>query len=389
MFIPYGHQSISDEEVEILKKVLTSGWLTQGKEVTLFEKEFCEYTNSKFSSATSSGTTALHTAYSSLGVKRNTEVITVSLTFLATANPVIHLGGEVIFTDIDDSLNISISALEELLDKNYIKQEGNFPISKKRKTKLVLLSIVHFAGLPVDMEKIKKLCDSWNIHIIEDAAHALGSEYKCGFKVGSSKYSNATTFSFHPVKLITTGEGGMITTNSQILSKKHKIYRHHGINKENLKNKNLWYYEQQVLGHNFRLSDIHSAIGRVQLKKCSSFINKRKNIANIYFEELKDIENIKLPINSKGHSWHIFVIRVPSKIRDNLFLKLREKDIGVQVHYQPIHLQPYYQKRYRNFNLPKTENLWKEIITLPLYPDLSENNQNKVIENIKKIIKRI
>jgi len=235
MFIPYGQQSISEDEINILKRVLKSGWLTQGKEVTLFENEFSKYINSKFSTATSSGTTALHTAYSSLGVKKNTEVITTSFTFLATVNPIIHLGGEVIFTDIDSSLNLSISFFEDLLDKNYIKREGMYPLSKKRKKELSLLSVVHFAGLPVDMESIKKICDSWNINIVEDAAHALGSEYKCGFKVGSCKYSQATTFSFHPVKLITTGEGGMITTNSEILQEKHKIYRHHGIVRKKLK----------------------------------------------------------------------------------------------------------------------------------------------------------
>jgi len=389
MFIPYGQQSISEDEINILKKVLKSGWLTQGKEVSLFENEFSKYINSKFSTATSSGTTALHTAYSSLGVKKNTEVITTSFTFLATVNPVIHLGGEVTFTDIDPSLNLSISSFEALLDKNYIKREGMYPLSKKRKNELTLLSVVHFAGLPVDMERIKKICDSWNINIVEDAAHALGSEYKCGYKVGSCKYSQATTFSFHPVKLITTGEGGMITTNSEILLEKHKIYRHHGIVKKNLKNKNLWYYEQQVLGHNFRLSDIHSAIGRVQLLKCSLFLKKRKDLANIYLKEFKDNDKITLPVNSKGHSWHIFVIRVPNRIRDKLFSELREKEIGVQVHYQPVHLHPYYQRRYKNIDLPKTKKLWKEIITLPLYPNLTEDNQYRVIESIKKILKRI
>jgi len=377
--LPYGHQWIDEEDVKAVIEALHSDWITQGPKVAEFEEEFSRYVGVKYAVAVSSGTAALHTACFAAQIEKGDEVITSPITFAASANCVLYQGGTPVFADIDaDTLNI---------DPVEIKKK----ITKKTKA----LIPVDFTGQPVNLEKILQIAQDNNLVIIEDASHALGATYK-NSKIGS--ISDMTIFSFHPVKHITTGEGGMITTNSEKYYERLKLFRTHGITKEKDKLLNYegpWYYEMQELGYNYRLTDFQCALGLSQLKKIDKFISRRREIVKKYNYEFKDMSELKIPeINptDSNPAWHIYMIQLNLdrlKVdRREIFEALRAENIGVNVHYIPVHLQPYYQKRfgYRRGDFLRAENYYSRAITLPVFPKMSDIDINDVIKAMNKVI---
>jgi UDP-4-amino-4,6-dideoxy-N-acetyl-beta-L-altrosamine transaminase len=391
--IPYGHQWIDQSDIEEVVKVLKSDWLTQGPKVKEFEDALCKYTGAKYAVAVSSGTAALHLACLAAGTKEGDEAITSPITFMASSNSILYCGGKPVFIDIEpDTGNIDSKKI-----KNYLNSQ---PQSKPKPKAIIP---VHYAGHPCDMEAIHDIAKENNLVVIEDAAHALGASYK-GDKIGSCKYSDMATFSFHPVKSITTGEGGAITTNNKEYYQKLIMLRQHGITKAPKKflnpyhlshNPGSWYHEMQLLGFNYRITDFQSALGTSQLKKLNGFIERRREIAGIYDDAFKDNEFFDLPIEKDyaKSSWHLYPIRLKDKYKDKkilIFNKLREKGLGVQVHYIPVYLQPYYQNLgYKLGICSNAEDFYQREISLPLYPAMSEADMNytkdKVIETLSEI----
>ena len=378
-FIPYGTQDIGKEEIDEVISVLKSDFLSTGPKIKEFENKFANYVGSKYAVAVSSGTAALHCACLAAGIKEGDEVITTPFTFVATSNSILYRGASPVFVDINkDTFNINESNIEEKITS---------------RTKAIIP--VHFAGQPCEMDKIKEIANKYNLIIIEDAAHALGAEYK-NRKIGT--IGDMTTFSFHPEKHITTGEGGMITTDNEELYKKLLIYRNHGITRDesefvNNKDGN-WYYEQIELGYNYRLTDFQSALGIVQLDKMQSSLNRRNEIVEMYEKELNEIEELKLPkvSNEIKSSWHLYIIRVTDKSinRKEVFDKLREKNIGVNVHYIPVYWNPYYEKLgYKKGLCPNVEEIYKQIITLPLHPKMTNEDVEYIIKSLKDIIREL
>jgi len=367
--IPYGNQWIDEEDIKEIVKVFKSDWLTQGPLVDKFEKAVAKYCKAKYAVVVSSGTAALHMAYSVAGIKEGDEVITTPLTFAATSNMLVFCGAKPIFIDIQqDTLNINP---EEIIKK----------ITKKTKA----IVSVDFAGHPCDYDKIIKIAKDNNLLVIEDACHALGAEYK-GKKIGS--FSDMTILSFHPVKNITTGEGGAILTNNKDFYEKLKSFRHHGIIKKPKKGK--WYYEIENPGYNYRLTDFQCALGISQLKKIGKFLKRRKEITVKYNKAFKGIEKIILPLEKDyvKSAWHIYPIQVKSANRKKIFEYLQKNNIGVQVHYMPLHLHPFYKKKfgYKKGDFPIAEKYYDGAITLPLFPKMSEQNINKVINTLKHAV---
>jgi UDP-4-amino-4,6-dideoxy-N-acetyl-beta-L-altrosamine transaminase len=378
-FIPYGHQFIDKENIKEVVNVLKSDWITQGPKVREFEEALCKYTGAKYAVVVSSGTAALHIACLAAGIQQGDEVITSPITFVASANCVVYCGGKPVFADIqDDTINI---------DPQEIKKK----ISKKTKA----IIPVHFAGHPCDLEEIYSIAKDNNLIIIEDACHALGAEYK-GYKIGSCKFSDMTVFSFHPVKSITTGEGGAVLTNNEELYEKLLMLRTHGITKDKNKllNKNEgdWWYEMHYLGFNYRITDFQCALGLSQLRKLDSFIQYRRKIVEIYNKDLSEIDEIILPIERPyvKSSWHIYYIRLKnSEKRREVFKKLSKQNIGVQVHYIPVYLHPYYIKTfgYKEGCCPKAESYYKSAITIPLFVGLKKSEIKYIVDHIKGTIK--
>lgn len=373
--IPYGRQWIDKKDIAEVVKVLKSDWLTQGSKVEEFEKAVAKYCQAKYAVAFSSGTAALHAAYFAIGLKKEDEIITSPLTFAATANTAVFFGAKPVFADIDiETLNINPEEIEKKITK---------------KTKAI--TAVDFAGHPCDYDKIFKIAKKHNLLVIEDAAHSLGSEYK-GKKIGS--LADLTVFSFHPVKNITTGEGGMVLTDRKDFYDKMKAFRHHGINKK--PELGGWYYEIETPGQNYRLTDIQSALGLSQLKKIGKFIAKRREIAKQYSRELKNIKEIILPQEKDfvKTAWHIYPIQLKlEKLkagRRTIFDKLRKQGIGVQVHYMPLHLHPFYKNNYgyKKGDFPIAEKYYERAVTLPLFPKMTSQEIRKVISAVKKIISR-
>lgn len=377
--LPYGHQWIDEEDIKAVSDVLRSDWITQGPKIAEFEKEFAKYVGVRYAVAVNSGTAALHTACFAAQIEKGDEVITTPITFAASANCVLYQGGTPVFADIkEDTLNIDPEEIEKKITK---------------KTKALIP--VDFTGLPVDLEKILRIAKDNNLIIIEDASHALGATYK-GSKIGS--ISDITIFSFHPVKHIATGEGGMITTNNKEYYERLILFRTHGITKERDKLLNYegpWYYEMQELGYNYRLTDFQCALGLSQLKKIDRIIQCRREIVEKYNSEFKDIPEIKIPEINPANStpaWHIYVIQLNlEKLktdRREIFKALRAENIGVNVHYIPVHLQPYYKKRfgYHLGDFPRAENYYSRAITLPIFPKMSDRDVDDVIRAVKKVI---
>lgn len=381
-YIPYGHHWIDKDDIKEVVKVLESDWITQGPKVKEFEDALCKYAGTKYAVVVSSGTAALHVACLAAGIKAGDEVVTSPVTFVASANCILYCGGKPIFADVqEDTANI---------DPKEIRKKIN------RRTKAIVP--VHFAGHPCDLEEIKDIAKKHNLIVIEDATHALGAEYK-GSKIGSCKYSDMTIFSFHPVKSITTGEGGAVLTNKKYLYERLLVFRNHGVTKDpqNFIKINSdfghWYYEMQELGFNYRITDFQCVLGISQLKKLDKFLERRKEIVNIYNRELSKIDEIILPIEKPyvKSAWHVYYIRIKDpKRRKSIFEKLRKSGIGVQVHYIPVYCHPYYQKKgYKKGICPRAEDFYQREISIPLYYGMNNKDINYVTSTILKVFKQI
>ena len=373
MYIPYGRQCIEQDDIDAVVEVLRSDYVTTGPAVTDFEKAVAEYTGAKYAVAVANGTAALHVACLAAGLTEGDEVITTPITFAASANCALYCGATPVFADIEaDTYNIDPVEIEKKITE---------------RTKAIIA--VHFTGQPCKMDEIHAIAKKHNLLVIEDAAHALGADYK-GKKIGS--ISDMTTFSFHPVKHITTGEGGMITTNSKELYERLILFRSHGItrNEEMLtKNEGGWYYEQLDLGYNYRITDIQCALGISQMKKLDRFVARRREIAARYDKAFAEVEQIITPKQEEGcnNSWHLYVIQVTGQERKEVFDQLRAKNIGVNVHYIPVYKHPYYQQNgYSEVCCKNGEQYYERAISLPMYPLLSAEEQDYVIEAVKEIV---
>lgn len=371
--IPYGRQTIEEDDIQAVVDVLRSDYLTTGPKIAEFEKMVADYVGAKYAVAISNGTSALHAACFAAGIQPGDEVITTPLTFAASSNCVLYCGGTPVFADVDP--------------KTYNIDPEDIRRKITDKTKAIIA--VHLAGQPCDMDEIHKIAKEHDLLVIEDGAHALGSVYK-GKKVGT--LSDMTTFSFHPVKPITTGEGGMIVTDNEEFYKKMMLFRSHGITRdENLMTRNdgPWFYQQLDLGYNYRITDIQCALGCSQMKKLDRFLARRKEIVARYNEAFADCENIvtpyQLPETESG--WHLYIVQVKNCDRRKVFEALREHGIAVNVHYIPVYMHPYYQEHgYKDVHCRNAEAIYSHIISLPLYPTLTEEQQQYVIETLKYVI---
>lgn len=374
-YIPYGRQDINEDDINAVVEVLKSDFLTTGPKVAEFEQKFAEYVGAKYAVAVSNGTAALHIACLSAGIKEGDEVITSPITFAASANCALYCGAKPVFADIDPvTYNIDCKSIEQLITD---------------KTKAIIP--VHYTGQPCDMDEIHRIADKYNLLVIEDAAHAVGAEYK-GKKIGG--LSDMTEFSFHPVKHITCGEGGIVTTNDEKLYEKLKLYRTHGITRnpnEMSKYDGAWYYEQIGLGYNYRITDFQSALGMSQLKRIETFLKRRREIADKYNQAFQNVDGITIPkqLKDTNSAWHLYVIQVDKSIRRQMFDFLRENNIGVNVHYIPVYTFPYYREHgYRDVKCEHAEALYESIISLPMYYGLKDEEQDYVIDKVKEISSR-
>lgn len=388
--IPYSRQIITWGDVLRVAYTLKFKNLTQGPAIERFEDCISKYVGSKYAVAVSSATAGLHLSHLALDVPRGSTIATSPMSFVASANTALYAGLNPIFIDINvDSGNISVESFQKEITQHDIKT----------------LIPVHYAGAPCEMNELYEICKTEGIHIIEDAAHALGSIYPTGERVGSCKFSDLTVFSFHPVKNITTGEGGVITTNSENLYKKLLQLRSHGINKDtnDYRNKeqaytagviNPWYYEMSTLGFHYRMTDLQAVLGYSQMKKLKKFLNKRSKIAKRYdraFTKNKFFRPIQLG-SRKESAKHLYPILIDfSKVsisKNTIINKLKKSGIITQVHYLPIPLHQYYKELGYNINnLPNTQSFYNQILSIPLFPGISRMKQQKIIRTIQKVIK--
>lgn len=381
--IPYSTQWLDEDDIRAVTAALESGWITQGPAGAKFEAELAAYCGAKYAVAVSNGTAGLHLACLATGIGTGDVVLTSPITFVASANCALYAGAEPRFVDIDPTTrNIDLADLEKTLAAGGVRA----------------IVPVHFAGLPCDMEKVGELARQHDVTVIEDACHALSAEYRTGAgewqKVGSCLHSDMAVFSFHPVKPMTTGEGGAVTTNSRELYEKLLALRTHGITKDPkklLKNDGPWYYEMQELGFNYRLTDIQCALGSSQLKKLDRWRSRRAEIAAKYDAAFGNHPEIKIlpPDSGKKSAHHLYVIEVDS--RDRFFEELQEGGLGVQVHYIPVHLQPYYRERflYAEGDFPVSEAYYRRCVSIPLYPKMPELDVDHVIEAVIKKVRLI
>lgn len=376
--IPYGRQEIDSEDVEAVLKTLRSDWLTQGPTVPKFEQIIGNYCRAKHAIATNSATSALHIACLALGVKKGDIIWTSPISFVASANCALYCGADVDFVDVNP---ITYNLCPELLEKKLIqaKKSGDLPR---------VLIPVHLAGQSCDMAKIYELSQRYSFRIIEDASHAIGGQYKESL-IGGCRFSDITVFSFHPVKIITTGEGGMVLTNSKKLADKVRLLRSHGI----IKDQSLmqgpidgpWYYEQTSLGYNFRMTDLQASLGISQSKRLDSIIERRRSIASKYDRELEALPLIT-PAQSLDclSSWHLYIVKLKlseiSRTKKEVFESMREKGIGVNLHYIPIYRHPYYRSLgLSDKDFPNSAEYYREAMTIPIYPNMTEEQQASVI----------
>ena len=376
-FIPYGHQWIDEEDIEEVVKVLKSDWITTGPKIEEFETALCRYIGCKYAAAVNSGTSALDIAVHALNLPAGSEVITTPLTFVATSNAILYNNLKPVFADIEkETRNINPSEIRKKITD---------------KTKAIIY--VDYAGHPCDIKEIKEIAEEYNIYLIEDASHAIGAEYY-GRKIGN--FADLTIFSFHPVKLMTTGEGGAVITNNEDFYEKLKMLRNHGIDKSTLDRfgpKAEWAYDLEFLGRNYRMTDFQAALGISQLKKLDEFIKRRNEIAKRYNEVFGGVSEIETPVIKPyvKHAWHIYTILLNSINRDEFFSKMMEKNIGVNVHYIPIYRFSYYQEHF-NFNskdFPVTEEVFSKIVTLPLFPKMEDEEVTYVINTVRETIDEI
>lgn len=375
--IPYGKQYIDESDIEAVSEVLKSSYLTTGPKVEEFENKLCELTRAKFAIAISNGTSALHAACFAAGITQGDEVITTAITFAASANAILYCGGIPVFADIDqETWNIDPKEIEKKITK---------------KTKAVI--VVDFTGQVVQLDEIRDICERYKLLLIEDAAHSIGTKYK-GVPVGG--IADLTTFSFHPVKTITCGEGGAILTNNKDYYEKMKLFRSHGITRDsNLMDNNPYngYNEQIELGYNYRMTDFQAALGVSQLKKLFIFSKRRSEIVRQYNETFSKVQQITLQkeIPESETTRHLYIIRIKSdslKVgRDEIYKALNAENIGLQVHYIPVYFHPYYKSLgYKKGICPIAEELYEEIITIPLYYSLTDEDVQDVIKAVVKVI---
>ncbi len=388
--IPYGKQQIDENDIQSVVDCLSSSFLTQGPLIPQFEQSVAEYVGARFAVAVSSGTAALHIAALAAGLKPGDALLTSPITFVATSNAALYAGGSPLFADVDPgTINISPAAVENMLEIN---------------PRIKIISPVHFSGLPCDMHTIKKLADAAGAVIVEDAAHALGSRYDDGSAVGSCKYSLMTVFSFHPVKSITTGEGGLITTNDEAIYRRLLRLRSHGINKEadtfqvpeNALTKgvsNPWYYEMQELGFHYRITDIQCALGLSQLKKLDSYLSRRLELVKRYDLAFADSDLIK-PAQAAGRNQsahHLYPVRInfeAAGLTRAMFMgELRRQGVITQVHYIPVTMQPFYQRLgFVTDDYPHAKSYYAQALSLPLYVDLTDAQQDSVIALVLELL---
>ena len=375
--IPYGKQWIDDDDIKSMVEVLQSDWITTGPKIDEFERAVTAFTSSEYAIAVSSGTAALHAAMFAIDVRSDDEVIVPAMTFAATANCVVFQGGTPIFADIDpDMLLINPTDVERKITE---------------KTKAIIA--VDYTGHPADYDVLEQITNEYGLFLIADACHAIGGAYK-GRPVGS--LADLSTFSFHPVKHITTGEGGAITTNNEKFARRMRIFRNHGITTDHRQRaeQGSWFYEMIDLGYNYRITDFQCALGMSQLKKLPQWVGRRQKIARQYDEAFENNEYIQ-PLSVRtnvSHAYHLYVVRVLfsqlSIDRTALFSKLREKGIGTNVHYIPVHLHPFYQKKFgtKAVLCPIAETAYKEILSLPIFPRMSDEDVDEVIDSLSEII---
>lgn len=384
--IPYGRQSISEADIASVVAVLRSDFLTQGPAVPRFEQALADYCDVGHAVAVNSATSALHLACLALDVGPGDVVWTSPNTFVASANCAVYCGAEVDFVDIDSAtFNLSIAALTEKL--KWAEQRGMLP-------KVVIA--VHFAGLSCDMQAIYRLSETYGFSIIEDASHAIGGQY-LDQAIGCCRYSDITVFSFHPVKIITTGEGGVATTNNPELARRMTLLRSHGITRESSEMTHLpdgpWYYQQIELGFNYRMTDMQAALGLSQLGRLDDFVAKRHELVKLYYRYLSDLPVVwQRQTNECYSAFHLFVVRMQPKnlwsTQIQVFERMREADVGVNLHYIPVHLQPFYRaKGFAPGDFPVAEAYYEQAITLPLYPDLAEVQIQQVVDTLRKASK--
>ncbi len=384
--IPYGKQDVNQADIDAVINILESDYITQGPQVPLFEKTVSDYCGVEYGVVVNSATSALHIACLALGLGKGDWLWTSPNSFVASANCGLYCGAQVDFVDIDpQTYNLSAEELEQKLIQ--AKQEGKLP--------KIIIS-VHFAGQSCDMKRIHSLSQEYDFKIIEDASHAIGGKY-LDQPIGSCQYSDITVFSFHPVKIITTAEGGMATTNSKELAEKMQLYRSHGTTRnEKLMTKESvgdWYYQQVALGFNYRMTELQAALGNSQMQRLEEFVDKRHTLHERYNFLLSDLPIIR-PYQDK-HSFsamHLYPIQIDlskvNKNREQIFNELRENGIGVNVHYIPIHTQPYYlQFGFREGNFPNSESYYSRTISLPLFHAMTIEQQDEVCDVLKRALK--
>ncbi|OUL34767.1 UDP-4-amino-4,6-dideoxy-N-acetyl-beta-L-altrosamine transaminase [Nostoc sp. T09] len=384
-YIPYGRQHISQEDINAVVEVLRSDWITQGPAIERFEQAVANYCGAKYAIAVSSATAALHIACLAVGLGEGDHLWTSPNSFVASANCGLYCGAKVNFVDIDHhTYNLSIEELEHKLA--WAEQQGCLP---------KVLIPVHFAGQCSEMEKIAALSQHYGFKVIEDASHAIGGKHQ-GEPIGNCKFSDITVFSFHPVKIITSGEGGMLLTNQEKLYQKLIRLRSHGItrNPELMEGEphGSWYYQQLDLGFNYRMTDIQASLGISQMQRIDKFVERRRFLAERYNQMLQDLPLV-LPWQHPDtmSSWHLYVMRLKldkiNKTHQQVFEEMRRDGIGVNLHYIPIHTQPYYQKLgFKLGDFPNTETYYQEAISIPIYYALTHNEQDQVVMAIKQTL---
>ena len=384
--ISYGRQYIDQKDIKAVSSVLKSNWLTQGPQVEKFEKGIQNFLGAKYACAVNNGTAALHLACLALKIKENDLVLTTPITFLSSVNSILYVKAKPIFIDIDkDTYCIDIDKMEKKI------------INLKNKNKRIKAAIItDYAGQPCDWKKISALAKKYNFLTINDNCHSFGSKYY-DKKNYAAKYADIATYSFHPVKTITTGEGGCVVTNNKKINETLRVLRNHGVvrNKKIDKKKGVWFYEMIELGFNYRLSDIQSALGTSQLKKINFFLKKRKEIANFYNKFFINRKIFQVPkvSNFCEHSYHLYPLQINFKSlkidKKTFFKKMLEKGIKLQVHYIPIYKQKYYKKifNFKDKNFPVSENFYKNIVSIPIFPSLTKNNLKLITKNKLNICK--
>ncbi|MEW5947893.1 MAG: aminotransferase class I/II-fold pyridoxal phosphate-dependent enzyme [Thermodesulfobacteriota bacterium] len=426
--IPYGRQSVDDDDIAAVIETLRSDWLTQGPRVREFEEAFAVYVGSRYAVAVNSGTAALHLACLAAGLGPGDEVITSPITFVATANCALYVGARPAFVDIDPAtFNLDASRLEEYLESrsplpvDRSPSRGRATVNGERSISTPRAVIpVHFAGLPCDMSEIHRVAKKFDLVIIEDACHALGARYRVGkeedrrwIDIGSCSHSDMTVFSFHPVKHITTGEGGMVTTNDAALYGRLVLLRNHGIvrspftvhgspargrttdNGQRLTDNGeriwpSWYYEMQDLGYNYRITDIQCALGRSQLNKIGSFVERRRSIAGQYSRIIEGLPKLRHQTEPDGYqsSYHLYAVRTDDEARmsrDEVMAELKRMGVGTQVHYIPVYRHPFYQKLgFKADSWPNAEHFFRHCLSIPMFPGMSEKDVGRVLHALEK-----